>query len=69
MQALKRAIEICGGQRKLGEKLTPPVKQQSISDWIERGNIPPKRVRQIEAATDGQVTRHELDPELYPEES
>ncbi|WP_404830999.1 transcriptional regulator [Endozoicomonas euniceicola] len=65
MEALQRAIDICGSQEKLGQKLDPPVKQQSVSGWLERKRIPPERAIQVETATDGQVTRQELCPDLY----
>lgn len=43
------------------------VSQGLVSHWVTgRARIPAERVLTIEAATGGQVTRHELRPDLYP---
>lgn len=62
--AIERAIQAVGGQKKLAEKLD--VSKQAITKW--RKKIPAERVLKIEAATNGVVSRHELRPDLYPEE-
>ncbi len=39
-----------------------------VVHWRNRG-VPAERVLEIEAATEGKVTRHELRPDLYPLEA
>ena len=43
---------------------------KSYASRIVNGNrrVPAERVIEIESATGGQVTRHELRPDLYPKE-
>lgn len=41
--------------------------QGAVSQWL-RKRVPAELVLQIERATDGQVTRQELRPDLYPAE-
>jgi len=63
MTALERAIAKVGGVVELARliKSTPQV----VVNWRKRG-IPAKRVLDIERATEGKVTRHQLRPDLYP---
>lgn len=63
LTALDLAIRICGNQRALARKLriSPP----SVSEWRRRGRVPAERCAEIEAATAGQVTRHDLRPDLF----
>jgi DNA-binding transcriptional regulator YdaS (Cro superfamily) len=61
MDAFRRAVEIMGSRKALCEAIG--VKPPSSYSWRE---VPPKRVIAIERATGGQVTRHELRPDLYP---
>ena len=45
------------------------VTQGLVWQWLEgRTRITAERAVEIEAATGGKVTRHELRPDLYPEE-
>lgn len=55
------AIDAVGGVAKLAELIS--VSSQAISQWTR---VPAERVLQIERATGGRVTRHELRPDLYP---
>lgn len=65
-QALAKAIEICGSQTALAQKIDR--KQQSVWFWLNEANsIPPKVAVAIERATDGQVTRVALCPEVFAE--
>lgn len=50
--------------RKDGGTMT----QGAISQWLRRG-VPAERVLQLERITQGQMTRYELRPDLYPKES
>lgn len=63
--ALKRAVEHCGGQTALGRKIS--VKQGLIWYWLNKsGQCPAEYAIPIESATDGAVKRHDLRPDLYP---
>lgn len=66
--ALLRACDVVGGQSALARKIGLK-SQGSISGWIEAGRVPAERVLQVETATDGTVTRHELRPDIYPQQS
>ncbi|MCG8431502.1 MAG: helix-turn-helix domain-containing protein [Candidatus Omnitrophica bacterium] len=63
---IKRACNILGGQPSLARALG--VSTQAVNKWVKRNFVPPVRAIQIEKATNGQVTRHELRPDLYPTE-
>jgi DNA-binding transcriptional regulator YdaS (Cro superfamily) len=63
---LERAVELAGSQKALAEKIGGNVKQQHVSYWIRAGIVRSKYVLAIEKAVGGQVTRHELRPDLYP---
>jgi len=65
---LERAIKILGDQSKLARKIG--VKPQHVWHWQNKAKrIPAEYVLSIEKATDGQVTRSELRPDIYPRES
>jgi DNA-binding transcriptional regulator YdaS (Cro superfamily) len=63
--AIKHAAQIMGSQQKLARAIGLR-SQGSISQWIKLGRVPAERVLQIEKATKGAVSRHELRPDLYP---
>lgn len=65
MEALEKAIEVAGGLSALADLIH--TKPQVVLHWRKRG-IPAKRVIAIEQATAGRVSRHELRPDLYPEQ-
>jgi DNA-binding transcriptional regulator YdaS (Cro superfamily) len=65
MSGIQKAVDASGGTSKLAAKLG--VSQPVVSNWKKRG-VPANRVLAVEAATDGKVTRHELRPDLYPQE-
>lgn len=58
MTALQRAIDIAGGQAKLGA--TIGVTQGLISQWVNGAPIHQRHFLSISRATDGQVTPEEL---------
>lgn len=66
MNALEKAVEVVGSRSAMARAIG--VRYQSVQKWIARGYAPAGRVLAIEAATGGQVTRHELRPDIYPEE-
>ncbi len=62
--AVKRAIEMFGSQTALAKRIG--VGQNTISYWLyEAKQVPPKRAVQLEAVTNGAVTRRELRPDLW----
>ncbi len=65
-EALAKAIEIVGGQTQLARLLG--VKQANVWHWLNRAErIPAEYVLPIEKATGGQVGRHMLRPDLFPD--
>lgn len=60
-EALERAKQAVGGQAALAHRLG--IKPQAISQWDQ---VPPLRVLDVERVTG--VSRHELRPDLYPQE-
>lgn len=64
--ALAQAIDLVGGQTQLARLLG--VKQANVWHWLNKAErVPGEYVLAIEAATGGQVTRHALRPDLYPD--
>lgn len=68
--SIERAVKAVGGQARLAAKVGVSI--NAVSLWVRgarRGKpIPAERVLQIERATGGAVTRHELRPDIYPVE-
>ena len=65
--ALEKAIAAVGTQAALAKALG--VSPQHVWNWVNRDKeIPAKQAIAIERATNGEVTRHELRPDLYPDE-
>lgn len=60
--ALRRAIEATGGKVKLATSLG--ISKQAVGQWDK---VPPLRVLDVEKASG--VSRHELRPDLYPDEA
>jgi DNA-binding transcriptional regulator YdaS (Cro superfamily) len=63
-EALKRACDVAGGQKRLADKVGTT--QSQVWYWLERAKkgVPAEFVLPIEAATG--VPRSELRPDLYP---
>lgn len=63
MNAIKKAIEVVGSQKKLAAQLG--IKQPTVSQWL-RGErpVPAPRCPAIEQATDGAVRCEELRPDV-----
>ena len=59
---LSKAIEAAGGQATLARALG--ITYQAIDSWKKRGT-PGPRVLEVEAATGGKVSRHELRPDIF----
>ena len=66
LQALQEAVRIAGGQTALAEKIGK--KQGHVWHWLnESKKAPAEAVLAIEAAIEGQITRHQLRPDIYPQ--
>ena len=65
MSALRKAIQTIG-RPELARRLG--VTNMAISQWLKRG-LPIERAIQIEAATDGLVSRADLRPDIFGPES
>lgn len=61
---LDRACALLGSQDRLAAALN--IKSPSISEWRQRGQVPVKRCLAIEELTGGEVTCHQLRPDLFP---
>ena len=65
--ALERAVTQVGSQAALAKAIG--VTPQHVWNWINRDKrVPAEKVIAIEEATSGEVSRHDLRPDLYPEE-
>jgi len=64
MNPISKAAEKAGGQAALAKLLG--ISSQAVNRMCTTGRVPAERVLAIEAATG--VTRHELRPDLYPED-
>ena len=71
--ALRRVIELSGGQAALARKLSQltgrTITQPHVWQWLNRsGRITDSRcIIAAERAVDGKVSRAELRPDLYPD--
>lgn len=63
---IKKAARCAGGQSALARRIG--VRPQAVQQWIARNHVPAERCLDVERATGGQITRHELRPDLYPVE-
>jgi DNA-binding transcriptional regulator YdaS (Cro superfamily) len=74
-EAIERAIGAAGGASNLAKGInqvtglplpaTTPKSKNHVSTWRRRGAAPADMAIRIEAATKGQVTRHELSPDVF----
>lgn len=64
MNIVKAAIKSAGGMKTLAAVCG--VRYQAIQNWRKQGRVPAERVLTVEKATGGQVTRHQLRPDIYP---
>ena len=63
--ALKAVLRLVGTQSKLAEALG--VRQAQVSVWLNRdGRVPPQYAIPCHRLTNGEVTAHDLRPDLYP---
>lgn len=62
-QAVQKAIDLSGGQAQLADKLG--IKQPSVSYWLKVGKVSAEYTLKAEQATNGEVTRHDLRPDIF----
>lgn len=64
-EALRKAIEIAGGQTTLANALK--IRQNRVSNWLNRDQqvVPAEFCISIEKITDGAVTRYDLRPDIF----
>jgi DNA-binding transcriptional regulator YdaS (Cro superfamily) len=65
MSAIDRAIEAVGGRRQLAEACG--VRYQAVQKWQRSQRIPAERVLEVERISG--VSRGDLRPDLYPDET
>ena len=65
--AAERAIYFCGGARAVARYLQ--VSPQTVWKWGRTKKIPAEYVIRLERLSEGFLTRHQLRPDLYPEDS
>lgn len=64
LEALKRAVDLVGGQSALAKKLG--CKQQNVWHWLHKSKkAAPLYAPAIEKATGGAVTKEELRPDIF----
>lgn len=67
IEALEKAVAIAGGQTALAKLIGRD--QGTIWAWLNTTKrVPAEEVLPIEKATNGQITRYQLRPDLYPKE-
>jgi len=67
LAALHRAKDILGSQQAVADAVG--VKQPSVHGILTHGKkVPAEWCLPLEKATNGQITRHQLRPDLYPAE-
>jgi DNA-binding transcriptional regulator YdaS (Cro superfamily) len=66
-EAIIAAVEIAGGPTVLARTLK--VKPSAVSNWMLRGKVSAMKAVNVEAAVGGQISRHDLRPDLYPRET
>jgi hypothetical protein len=61
--AIERVCKIAGGQVAIAKArgVTP----QAVSQWVKKGRVPADHVIGLESLVGGQVTRHELRPDVF----
>ena len=64
LNALKKAVKLAGGQEALAVSIGSS--QSTVSTWIKRGRIGANYALKVHRAFGGQVSAHDLRPDLYP---
>lgn len=62
-----KAVRLGGGPTAVAEKLE--IKNAwAVRKWLKLNKVPPYRVIPLAELTNGEVTRSQLDPVLYPDD-
>lgn len=67
---IEKAVRLAGSQTALAT--LAGVTPQAVQKWVAQGFVPGERCRNLESALDAQVTRYELNPDVFgssPDES
>lgn len=64
MDGLNKAIAHFGTRKALAEAIG--VHPMAVTQWGKRQRVPAERAVEIEKASGGAVTRHDLRPDLWP---
>lgn len=64
-EALKRAIELAGGQKPLADAIGTT--QSQVWYWLTRSKkgVPGEFASRIEAAVENKISRHDLRPDIF----
>lgn len=65
IEALDKAIGLFSSQSEFAARIG--IRCASVSGWRKRGKVPADRCLAIEKATNGQVTRYQLRPDVFGE--
>lgn len=69
LEALQKAVDLAGGQSELARRIGGKVRQGHVYYWLNTmKKISHEHVLAAERAVNGQVTRHDLRPDIYPVE-
>jgi len=60
---IQKAVRLAGSQTALARKLQ--VKPQAVQKWVAQGYAPGERCRAIEEELGGEVSRYELNPDVF----
>lgn len=60
---IKQAIEAKGSQKSLADACG--VSQVSVHKWLHGATLKPEHAISVEQATEGQVTRQQLRPDIF----
>jgi DNA-binding transcriptional regulator YdaS (Cro superfamily) len=67
---VKQAVTICGSQKELAKRIGGTVKQQNVWMWANTTlAVPALRAKQIEKAVGGKITKEQLRPDVFEEDS
>lgn len=64
LNAIRKVIDLVGGSSELARRCD--VRAQAIQYWLKIGKVPAERVLQMEKMVKGEVSRHDLRPDIYP---
>lgn len=60
---IQKAVRLAGSQTALASRLK--VTPQAVQKWVSQGYAPGERCREIEGELCGEVTRYELNPDVF----